>query len=319
MLKFNLGRGGDPTGPRDVNAPRPQELLSLTGSDLYEMIRGLPDTLTEVTEITTEAFVTLGPRAYRVDLADGTTVKARRFGSVQTARQVEVLLRALGTEHFPTVLGRRNTALLLEWIPGEAIERGAIRSDTLRKCGAIMGHIHSAPLPDDFREITSWTPAHYASALHTKLQRLRDANLLSISEADRLAALASSHIPEVSTIGIIHRDFCGENLVVDSQGRVWVIDNTSLAVGSTEFDLARTWYRWPLRKEERAVFLEAYASRHPFAKLENSFPFWVVAAIVASAAYRLQRGNPNLDMPAAGLRRLLDEGDRITPMSGGLA
>ena len=75
-----------------------------------------------------------------------------------------------------------------------------------------------------------------------------------------------------------------ENLVRDRAGRLWSIDNAWLDVGPLAHDLARTWYRWPLAREERARFLAGYATLRSPADWLDALPFWLGTAIAEAAS-----------------------------------
>jgi thiamine kinase-like enzyme len=72
--------------------------------------------------------------------------------------------------------------------------------------------------------------------------------------------LATAHAPAGDTAaGVIHRDLCPENMVRQPSGALCVIDVESAGIGARAYDLARTWYRWPMTPEHRAALFTAYA------------------------------------------------------------
>jgi thiamine kinase-like enzyme len=77
----------------------------------------------------------------------------------------------------------------------------------------------------------------------------------------------------------LHTDLCPEN-VVYLNGEMRVVDNGSWSIGPAVYDVARTWWRWPMQPAGRRSFRDAYGP------LDPSLPFWIVVAAVGSTLYR---------------------------------
>lgn len=240
-------------------------------------------------------------RAFRVELVDGTCVKARLMPTAARAREVAALL-ADADACFPTVLGRRARALLLEWIDGSVCTD--LQPDALRRCGALLGALHARPLPADV-DTEARAALRDPAAFHARLERqvaaLEGAGVLAADVARAVVDRAASRGNPDASIGIAHGDLCAENIVWHPTRGPVSIDNGNLAVGHLDYDLARTFYRWPLDEGRRAAFLAGYATRRspePFLRAER---FWMLCAIVVGASVQHAFEGPDL---AGTLRRL---------------
>src|SRR5262249_50894963 len=119
-----------------------------------------------------------------------------------------------------------------------------------------------------------------------------------------------AHVPDHQETGIIHRDFCGENLVLDPLGTPHIVDNGTLTVDAYHFDLARTWYRWPMTSAERRAFEAGYAACGDLASYRAHFPFWAVAVLVEAALFRHYAKTRGRRIPIQRLIELLSVLDR---------
>ena len=101
--------------------------------------------------------------------------------------------------------------------------------------------------------------------------------------------------------GVIHKDLCPENLVIDPRGIVHAVDNEWMTIGPTAFDLARTWYRWPMPEPAWRHYLSTYACLHDPEPALAHFTFWRIAVVSKSARVRVTLRTGGADVP---LRRL---------------
>jgi hypothetical protein len=248
--------------------------------------------------------------AYRVTLADGRTVKARRTLGESQARRVVEALRAVADARFPRVLSRHGPVLLEEWIDGVPLTSAAVEDRHLAEAAAVLAEVHLvealAGVP-----VREWgdTAARLA-ATETRLQRLAGAGALDEASRTVLASALRDHDPRRAEIGLVHLDFCPENLVIDREGRLRVVDNEALAVDALAYDLGRSWYRSALPPARWALFEAAYRRHGGPAASAGSTVFWRIAAVTEGAITRLERDSrgaqPSLDrlgQLAAELRR----------------
>jgi len=108
--------------------------------------------------------------------------------------------------------------------------------------------------------------------------------------------------PGSASTGLVHTDFCGENMVVDGDGRLWVVDNERLGIGILAYDLARAWYRWALPDAAWERFRAAYADAAPLRDALEQPGFWNIAAAVGSAVLRLRLDRTRAHVPLDRLR-----------------
>jgi aminoglycoside phosphotransferase (APT) family kinase protein len=144
-----------------------------------------------------------------------------------------------------------------------------------------------------------------AAKLAEDVGALVAAGTVSAAESSAILALARRSAPARCRVGISHRDLCARNMVVRPSGEVCLIDNETMAVSSCEFDLARTWYRWPLPSAARDAYLRVYARTHDLEDYFAHFPFWALAVLADSAAMRAGAPAELSSVPVDRLRALL--------------
>jgi Ser/Thr protein kinase RdoA (MazF antagonist) len=138
------------------------------------------------------------------------------------------------------------------------------------------------------------------------LAALVDARRVATDTAARLAAELEALDPGGSAPVLIHRDFCGENMVIDRAGCLRVIDNEWFAAGPAGFDLGRAYCRWPISQPAWERFLGGYRALAP---IEPSvLRFWQLAVAIWSARIRLTAGERRLTASLDVVRRLAAPG-----------
>ena len=296
------------------------------GPDLAVLASAVGSRLVRTVPITGLPSATLKRATFRLEFADGRILKGRRFDSPADAERVELLARVLGDCPLPLVWGRRGAALLEEWIPGVSLGRVAPRITDVRQAGALLGAMHGVPIAlagsGALPAVIVAAPSIDARRATTVrgLHGLVRLGLLTASAAHRLQALVDRHAPReasgaLTPRGIIHRDFCRENLVLAPAGRLWVIDNGTLTVDAYDFDLGRTWYRWPLTPEWWSHFAKGYREHRTTDGFAEHFPFWAIAVLVEAALFRYEAATSDALKPVRRLDTLLgglDAGDPRT-------
>jgi Ser/Thr protein kinase RdoA (MazF antagonist) len=273
------------------------------GADVRALVERVGSPLAEAHTLTRLPSPVMAHASFRLAFANGRVVKARRVETAAQAERMHAILDALDARHFPRVLDRQGAALLEEWIPGEPMEPPVAPALTAR-CGAVLGAMHRTVPPDGI----GGSPADAAQRLD-QLERqaggLVRLGVLASGAAARLLAIARAHVPEDIDVGLIHRDFCAENIVLAGPEHPWVVDNETVRIDACDFDLARTWYRWPMTAAEETAFLDGYAAhRRPDAFLA-SFPFWALCALVDTALFRQRARTPRASVPLDRLEALL--------------
>jgi hypothetical protein len=150
------------------------------------------------------------------------------------------------------------------------------------------------------------------------LREILAAGGLDASDALLIRGALERLDPGQAMHGLVHTDFCGENMVIDRTGRLRVIDNEHLGVDALGYDVARTWYRWALPAPAWARVGSAYAARIPLTEPLATLGFWRIVALVQSAALRLRNDRARAHVPLDCLRRMaVDLGQRQTSCRGG--
>jgi Ser/Thr protein kinase RdoA (MazF antagonist) len=293
----------------------------ILGTDLEALVATVGVRLVAAAPITGLPSATLGRATFRLEFGDGRVLKGRRFDTPADAERVELLTRALGLPSLPRVWARRGAALLEDWIPGVSLDGAAPSLARFREAGALLGAIHGvttrlatpALLPAAVEAPPS-VDARRASTVRgvDGLARLR---LVTAAAARRLRALVDAHAPSDPAAvrpqrGIVHRDFCAENIVLARDGQLWVVDNGTLTIDAYDLDLGRTWYRWPMTPEQWNVFVHGYRLHRSPDGFIAHFPFWAIAVLVEAALFRHQAVVPGAWEPIRRLEALLDAVDR---------
>jgi hypothetical protein len=278
------------------------DLAEVLGKDLLALVRARGVPLARFTAITALPSPVRKRGAFLLEFADGTRLKGRRLESAERADRVALLRGGIGGG-FARILARRGDAMLLEWVEGRSLASfETVPPPLLRRCGQMLGALHQlrGPLLDE--------PPPGPDDLFDKLTRnadlLQEAHLLEPGLARRALDAAEANRPKEATLGIIHKDFCGENLVVGPDDSIVCIDDASLSVGPHDLDLARTWYRWPLLRRDLAHFVGAYQEHRSFAEFLRHFRFWATCVLVGSAATRVRSRAPGVHEPIERLKRL---------------
>jgi aminoglycoside phosphotransferase (APT) family kinase protein len=279
------------------------------GVHMARLIRARPGRLVSATAVSTLTSARRLAAAFRFEFADGPSLKGHRCHSVKRAEMVHALLDRAG-EGFPPVLAREGDALLLPWVEGQPLAPGAPSSSLLRRCGGILGHLHRVDPPRRPRSRVRTVDDVFA-VLGEDVEFLAGCGALDRTRAGRAVEMAAAFRPLVPATGIIHNDFCAENIVVDGTGAPVSVDNITLRIGPLDTDLARTWYRWPLPPHEWAELEAGYREHRDTAAFRAHFPFWAVYVLAVSAASRIRGDVAGHAEPLAQLRRLVDrrEGD----------
>jgi aminoglycoside phosphotransferase (APT) family kinase protein len=225
-----------------------------------------------------------------------------QLDSAATAERVEHILRRLGDRHFPQILARLGSALLIRWVD-HGSSANHLLPDTLRRCALVHGWIHTVEAAHLSGGGANGTEL-WRERLEAASEQLEQQGGRFGTDARRLLAVAREHTPAMAATGVIHGDFCADNIVVQSPERLFVIDNETVQIGPLDYDLARTWYRWPMRRAEWKSYLDAYAEQRSPAQFETHFNYWAVLVLIDSARWHLTLGTGGACIPLRRLRAL---------------
>jgi hypothetical protein len=299
-----------------AEAPDPRAAVVTAGADrmgpdLERLAAGLTVPARRIVTLTRLRGPAVEHASFRLELADGRILKGRRLPSAAQARLVATLLGLVDRRHFPAVIAQAGAGLIEEWRSGEPLGELDVDPGFVRRCGEVLGALHRVPRP---AVAVPWRarPGIRLKLVRRQIEALERWGALTTASRLRAVALADDHAPAHHEIGVVHHDFCAENLVRDPEGRPHVIDNETLRIGVLDFDLARTWYRWPMAERTATAFLDGYAAhRSPAAYLAH-FRFWALAVLVDVAHFHLKASTERASDALDALHAFLEG----SPMAG---
>ena len=281
----------------------PNDLRRRLGGELMEALRALGVRLVDALELRGNGYPGYRPTAYRLATADGQVLKGRRFASAAEAERAEYVARCLGPQLVSAPLLRSGAALVSEWVDGVPPSPAP---SLLRRCGALHGAVHAQVVPDDCPHRPHTTMERRWATLEARAAELVDSAALAAGEVRRALEIAHRHAPRTCTIAFILGDFCAENMIVTPSGEVRFIDHETLSIDACEYDLARTWYRWPLSAAQRADYRDGYAARRNPESFEAHFLYWAITVLIGGARFRRRLHVDGAEEPLRRLRALLD-------------
>lgn len=288
--------------------PRPSpHLCASLGDDLAALVEPVDSELTAATPVTMLPASADRRATYRLEFADGRVLKGRIAGAPSDAELIERINRRLDARYFSTVVARRGNALLETWIEGAPLGAEETSEALLARCGTILASVHRAAWPGAPRGEDVVARRHHM--LEGYLARLETEGLLSGRIGARLRGKALEARPERPAVGILHHDYCAENLVLAAPTRPVNVDNGSCRIGALGEDLARTWYRWPVSDASFEAFLDGYRRAAVRPPEPDAATFWRIVAVAGSAADRLRAGSDRVRFPLGVLELLADGAD----------
>jgi len=268
------------------------------------------DTVLEITRLTSPL---QQKRNFRIDTTDGRRVKARLFPTPERRQRVTSLSPLLAGLPFSRILADGGRVTLEEWIEGSALDPRAVTDAAAGRAGEILGSLHIRGGYDD---------AHCAGmpdtdALLERLDRhlgvLRHHGAASEEQCRQLAMLARDERPGILDSGLIHADFCLDNMVLAASGELFLVDNEDLRVGVLDYDLARCWSRWPMTAGQRHAFRTGYERYRSTSCFTAHNRFWAVIALVMSLQVFLRHGRTRPALQQALLRLARGDGEGFWP------
>ena len=135
------------------------------------------------------------------------------------------------------VLHRSGPVVLEQWVDGvpwDAVERSA---DDIRSAATLLGAVHQVRRAAG-QELPYLAPTTDVIAMNQgNLALLTATGALSTQQQSALQPKLAA-APPAAVHGLLHTDFCPENIVRSSDGTLWVVDNEHLRVGAVDMDLA---------------------------------------------------------------------------------
>jgi len=230
----------------------------------------------------------------------GTRLKVRSFLTPDAVAAMVRVRQWLGDHPgFSRLLAWSSTLVLEEWVEGECLQAAHASPAQARAAGALLAELHRIPMPQGQ---PAEAPVHFQLEQGLiRLQELADTGALPPARARRLAQELQARAPRLSRQGLVHSDFCGENLVWSETRGVVSIDNEGLRLGPLASDLGRSVVRWPLPAEAREAFFSGYAFRGGPAETDQH-SFWLLLAHVKTAWFRARHDPATAAAPLQALK-----------------
>ena len=237
--------------------------------------------------------------AYRVELEDGRTIKARQLESIEAASRLFELRVGL-EEAFAPAMAQHGRVLLEAWIEGVPLTELDAEARA-EEAGALLGRLHSIEVAARPQTVST---LQWRERTKEDLESLVEAGKLGLREVARLDAELDRWDPETARLACVHRDFCAENMLIDPRGRLRIIDNEWFTIDPAGLDLGRTFTRWPMSQGAWGRFRRAYRST---ARVDRgTLPFWKIVSSLWSARFRLKQAPERLADPLGLLRRFAE-------------
>jgi hypothetical protein len=276
------------------------------GEDSLALLDRGPIAITEIQPLHSAEMAERAPHAFRVAYADGQQRKLVRCPRATRARMVAGISRLLDPDRFTPVLACAGTALLTPWVDGTPLHIGGWDEHDVVDGARLLADLHAVtPPPDAPSGATLAMP--YRTMLPRHLAILVGAGALSDDERQELCMLIAPYAASEYYVAILHRDLCPENLVRRATGTLCVIDIETLQVGACDYDLARSWNRWPMSPDERRAFFATYVATSGRRPDWRHFPYWALLATASSAAQRLLLRAESAKIPLQRLHALRRE------------
>jgi hypothetical protein len=268
-----------------------QALAATVGLDESALVQLLGADVSDAAPLSTFRSLDSARLSFRVELGDGTRVKLRRLGDALAIERVGFMRRLSETGQFARVLRTRGRLLVEEWVDGASLALAPRAAATLEAAGALLAHVHVTPPDSTVTESARASTRAFVDAIDADLGTLETARVLDAAGARAIRAAVAAHDPGSTEHGLIHRDFCAENIVVRCDGTLCVVDNEDVRPGAPDGDLIRALQRWPLDRVSRLSFLSGYAHVRNPRYAHRDIVFWSMWSWALSARVRLTAGD----------------------------
>jgi Ser/Thr protein kinase RdoA (MazF antagonist) len=253
--------------------------------------------------------------SYRAQSTSGLVYKVRVMPTAEAAEEVirlHAILRERArppadgrtTIELPAIVEHGGRFLITSWVEGRALSSLTGFEAPL---GHLLGRIHACQLRAEELAPAPGVPRACESdvLLGRQLDVLVSHGLLRRDEASLARRFALDFRPEAAEVGIVHRDLCAANIVLDVDERLWLIDNETIAVRALDHDLGRTWTRAHLTEEGWQDFFSGYRRARHLESFCAHFPYWSILACAESASFRAQHWSRGAEAPVRRLRTLI--------------
>jgi thiamine kinase-like enzyme len=239
------------------------------------------------------------PGAYRAETREWGQIKIRVGHRRRTVERALGYVELLGDPRLPRPLARSGRVTVEAWVEGRTLADCDER-ESLDGAARLLAAIHGFQRARVQRD---QSVAPIRRRLLRQLDELVEARLIDRAAATRLERLADA-LPATARVGLLHGDFCGENLVCRRDGVVVSIDNAHLHLGFLQYELGRSWYRWQHSPRAAEHVEGRYRELTGLGVDAAERTAWRTAATVKGLHLRHRHRWP-LELPRSALARLL--------------
>jgi Ser/Thr protein kinase RdoA (MazF antagonist) len=261
------------------------------GDDLESLLRQLGGEIESVEELTRLVSAQQRKASFKLTLKDGRLFKARRF-KPESHSAVIALAPLLDKFNFSRIVATCGKVAIAQWISGTAMGPDSVTDEQAHSAGVLLARVHTiTDLPADLLDRVPdvrW----YTNKTSRYLAALVDRGALESALAKRIAEIAVARQPDNFEAGLIHGDFCADNMVISDDGEIYVIDNESLALRALDYDVARCWSRWPMAGGLRQAFAEGYERYRSLHAFNAHVEFWAINAFALTAHVHVNHHKP---------------------------
>lgn len=239
--------------------------------------------------------------SWRLTLEDGVLLKGQMLWSPRRSERARCMIAALGHLGAPQVVAFAGRAIVQEWIDGSTADASVHAA----AAGRLLGRMHTTPIPSCATAGGRWQPDAARTRAH--LDSLVARAVLDAGERARIVELLPDAAQCAADLVVAHGDLAPANVVVTDRPTSLTlvpVDNEGCDAAPAGWDVARTWYRWPMSSDARTEFRHAYEATTGRDPVDDDFVGWLVAVLVDAAAYRFD-AQADADVPMRALRTLM--------------
>ncbi len=283
------------------------------GEELLYLTARLPGRLVHAQEITSLQSPLQTRASYKLTFSDGLVIKGRRFTSLQ--RSVRATRLATLLEHLPfnRVLASRGIGRIEQWIEGQVLQTNVLTDSLAEWAGDLLGSVHTIA---GFNALDVAAPpanSWYLGKIKFNLDEIVHRRAIDQDTARRIVEIAARTQPHCINSGLIHTDFCAENMVATPEGGLFVVDNENLRLGSLDYDVVKCWCRWPMTHSARRAFCKGYQHHRSLENVFEHLRFWAICALTQSARVRTKHQSVAQPLLDALIRVSLGEKEHLWP------
>jgi thiamine kinase-like enzyme len=258
---------------------------------LADAVRALGLEASSITPLVSAAPVTRLPRTYLVSTKVGSLVKIRFGRREDVTERAAALSAAVADKRVPAPIARVGRVTAETWVEGSVLSSIRLSARHLDAAADLLAHLHRFQgVPGEYLPRYQLTrPIHQRA--ERQLTELAGAQVVPQSNLPELRSILDGGLPARARWGLVHGDLCAENLVWRTDGTLVSIDNEAIGRGFIEYDVARTWYRWPMPASAGARFERSYrAALGINAPSHVEQRAWRLAAVLKGVHLRFRRG-----------------------------